>query len=231
MRILALTLLAPLGAGGPTPAAAQDFLDRGTLVIARGGAEVAREEFAVRTAGGRPGQSGLLAVSTVRSRDREIQAALELDADHVPISFQETTTSAGRAVQRVTAQLSGIRFSARMTGRDGEVAREFPVRPPVALLSSEAFSQFAYVPRATAGTPRRITVILTDDPRALAGDVEALGPDTVVTAGRSLPAQHFVLRVPGLEDYHFWLSPDGDLLKVAVPGRDLVVTRSEPPGR
>ena len=52
-RITALA--AALAAAAATRVPAQEFLDRGTFVIERGGIEVGREEFAIRRAGGSVG--------------------------------------------------------------------------------------------------------------------------------------------------------------------------------
>lgn len=229
--ILTLAITCPLGALAPwRPIHGQDFLDRGTFVIVRNGIEIGREEFAIRPTVGRRGQSGVLSVSTVRFRDREVQHALELSAEQVPISFQETTTQGGRVVVRYSAQLSGARFSARLSSHDGETAREFPVRPPVIILGSEAYSEFYFVPRGTTGAPRTVSVVRPSEAQAVTGTVEALGGETVVIGDRPIAADRFVLRLPG-EDRQFWITPSGDLLRVAVPGQNLVATRAEPPGR
>src|SRR3990167_647528 len=142
----ALVALLATPALAPAPGAAQELFDRGVFVITRSGAEVGREEFALRAATGR-GAAGLLAVATTRVDGREIQRALEVTRDYVPVSFQQTETSGGRVVARVSAQLSGIRLSARSSSPEGETAREFPVRPPVIILSDDAFSAFYFVPR------------------------------------------------------------------------------------
>jgi hypothetical protein len=150
---LAAALVALLAVPAAAPAEAQELFDRGVFVITRAGAEVGREEFALRAATGR-GAAGLLAVSTTRVNGREIQRALEVTREYVPVSFQQTETSGGRVVSRVTAQLSGIRVSARIASQDGETAREFPVRPPVIILSDDGYSAYYFVPRPDSGQER-----------------------------------------------------------------------------
>ena len=211
------------------PAVAQDFLDRGTFVIVQNGIEIGREEFAIRPTVDRRGQNGVLSVSTVRFRDREVQHALELSADQVPQSFQEPSTQGGRVVVRYSAQLSGVRFSARLASHDGETAREFPVRLPLAVLGSDAYNEFYFVPRPTIGTTRTVSVIRPSDERAVAGTVEGQGADTVLVGDRRLAANRFVLRLPDGDERRFWITANGDLLRIAVPRLSIVATRSELP--
>lgn len=232
MRALLLVLAVRLSVGPSVrPALAQDFLDRGTFVIVRNGIEIGREEFAIRPTVSQRGHNGVLSVSTVRFRDREVQHALELSAEQVPISFQETATQGGQVVVRYTAQLSGARFSARLSSHDGESAREFPVQPPVVILGTDAYCEFYFVPRSSAGTPRTVSVIRPSDIHAVTGTVEALGSETVMIGDRPVAADRFVLHLPDGDERQFWITPNGDLLRIALPGANLVATRAELPRR
>lgn len=222
---LCLTLV--MGAAA-VPLAAQESFDRGVFALTHENAEVGREEFAIRS-GTTRGGPGFLAVSTLRTEGREVQCALEVARDYVPVSFQQTTTAGGRVVSRISAQLSGIRFSARVASQDGETAREFPVRPPVVILADDAFSEFYFLPRPDSGQ-RALAVVRPGEPRAESGQVVALGPDTVNVAGQRVPARRYALRV-GSNERQFWFTPSGDLLQVSVPGRGIVATRAELPHR
>jgi len=227
-RLAPLAACLTLAAILPCPLAAQELFDRGVFVISVGGSEVGREEFALRPGTGRGAAGGgLLAVSTTRTQGREIQRALEVTREYVPLSFQQTETAGGRVVARVSAQLAGIRFSARITSQDGETAREFPVRPPAIILSDESYAAFYFVPRPDQGQ-RQIAVVNPATARSAAGTVEALGDDTVLVAEQRLPARRFRLTVSGAER-HYWFTPSGDLLQVAEPARSLVATRAELP--
>lgn len=232
MRTRALPLaLAAAVAGRALPLSAQEFLDRGTFVIARGGSEVGREDFAIRPTVGRQGQSGVLAVSTVREGGRELQHALELTADHTPVTFQQTESAGGRVVRRLSAQLAGLRFSARLRSSDGEAAREFPVRAPAVILGDNAFNEYYFVPRPSDGTPRAVSVVRPGDERATAGTVEALGTDTVTVGDRAVAARRFALRLQDGEERLFWVTLSGDLIRVALPATGTIATRAELPRR
>jgi hypothetical protein len=215
----------------PAVLPAQDFLDRGTFIIAQAGVEIGREEFAIRSTAAREGQAGILAVSTTRLSDRELRVAMELTADHTPVSFQETATQNGRVVSQFSGQLAGHRFSLRQASQGAESAREFPVRPPVVVLGTEAVSPFYFVPRAQSGQPRSLVVVRPGDTRAVQATIEAQGPDSVTLADRPVACLRFRLSTADGDVRLFWFTSSGDLLRVAVPARELVATRSEPPRR
>jgi hypothetical protein len=208
------------------PLHAQQFLDAGTFLLMIGGAEAGRVEYAIRPNPSRQGEPGVLLVATARLRGRELQHALELSATHVPVSFQQTETVAGRPVRRVAAQLAGTRFSIRVTSADGESAREFPVRPPVSVLGDEDYAGFYFVPRAEQGAPRSVTIVRALDARAVQATVENQGPDTVTVGEQTLGAQRFVLRMADGDERAFWFTSGGDLLRVANPRQGLVATRA-----
>jgi hypothetical protein len=218
-------------AGLAPPLAAQDFLDRGVFTITRAGGEVGREEFAIRASPGRGGQSGVLVVSTVSYQGREIQHSLELTADHTPVTFRQTETAGGRAVRHIAAQLAGLRYSARISSPEGEAAREFPVRPPAVILADDAFSTYYFVPRPTDGQARVVNVVRPGESRAFGATVEGGANDTVSIAGRTIEARRYSLRLENGDQRLFWLTPTGDLLRVALTATGTVATRAEPPQR
>src|SRR5512140_3801437 len=94
-------LLAPALLSAPRGARAQDVFDRGIFAITHGQAEAGREEFSIRSSTSRGG-SAFLAVSTVRMGGREVQRALEVSRDYLPLSYQETESSGGRIVSRIS---------------------------------------------------------------------------------------------------------------------------------
>jgi hypothetical protein len=201
---------------------AQEFLDAGAFVVQAGGTEAGREEFAIRPQG-----TGLLLVSTTRLPGREIQQALELTRTHAPVSFSLTESAGGRVVRRVTLQVAGPRVAARLYSADGEAAREFPARGPVAVLGDGAFAAFYFVPRAEPGAPRRCAVVRSTDVRLTPATVTNEGDDTVLVQARRVPATRYLLRTDDGDERRFWFSADGDLLQVAELSRGLVATRAE----
>jgi hypothetical protein len=221
---LALALAAAM------PVRAQEFLDRGTFVIERAGNEVGREDFAIRrTAGGGPG--AILAVATVHYRDRDLRPALELTGDLAPLSYQVDISAGGRVVERFGAQFARGRIAARLATQQREVLREFPAPAAVAVLDDDAFDQFYFLPRAAGGGTRSLRILLPREPALVEASVSREGPDTVTVAGHILPADRFALRLEDGEVRRFWVTTGGDLLRVAIPRRELVATRTALPPR
>jgi len=213
----------------PCVSEAQQVIDAGTFIIVRGSAEAGREEFAIRQAAGRGGQHGernIVVASTTRLPGREIQVALEVSGDQTPISLEQTESSGGRTARHVQARLTGNRFSARITSGDGESAREFPVRPPVALISDEAYASFYFMPRADQGAHKPVTIIRSRDVRLVTGSVIHQGADTVMIGTRRVAANKYLLRLSDGDERQFWFTSAGDLLQVAVPSAGIVATRA-----
>lgn len=221
---------AELVAAAPT-LRAQGFLDQGVFVITSDGNEIGREDFAIRSTPGRQGLGGVQAVATVRYRDRDYRAALELTRDRVPVSYQGDATSAGRVSERLIGQCGRGRCAVRVVTQGGEVAREFPVPPQFVILDDDTFDQFSFLPRATGAAPRQITVVRPRQTGVAAGEIRDLGPDSVAIGERSVAAEHYALTLPGSNVREFWLSASGDLLKVFIPGSGITATRSSLPTR
>jgi hypothetical protein len=222
--------LLALALAAAAPLRAQEFLDRGTFVIERAGTEVGREDFAIRrTAGGGPG--AILAVATVHYRDRDLRPALELTGDLAPLSYQVDISVGGRVVERFGAQFARGRIAARLATQQREVLREFPApdASAVAVLDDDAFDQFYFLPRAAGGGARLLRILLPREPALVEASVSREGPDTVTVAGHTLPADRFALRLEDGEVRLFWLTSNGDLLRVAIPRRELVATRTALP--
>ncbi len=219
-------LLGAALAAAPARAATQEFADRGVFVIERGSAETGRVEFAVRRT---VGKGGLLLVAATRTPAHDLDVALELSRDSMPVSFQQTETVGGRVVRRVSATVSGGRFSARASSAESEVARQLRVSSPLLILGEEDYAAFAFLPRPDSGTTRTVTVFRTADLTSAIGLVDGGIADSVRIQGRQLPCRRFALHFPDGEERRFWISPEGRLLKVAIPGSGILATRAEPP--
>ena len=229
-RLAAILLLGPLLGAGRAAFHSQEFLDQGVFVVVRDGEEIGREEFAIRPVAGARGEGGVLAVSTVRYRDRELKAALELTGSHVPVSYQLDVTASGRLVQRLTGQFGRDRFSVRIVTPAREIAREFPVPASAVVLDDDAYEQYSFLPRPRSGSVS-ISVVRPRESALVPAEVRSLGQDTITLGARSVAAEHYVLRLSGEDSREFWFSLSGDLLRVALPGNALTVTRLSLPGR
>jgi hypothetical protein len=219
-------LLGAVLAAAPSRALAQEFADRGVFVIERGSAETGRVEFALRHTAGK---GGLLLVAATRTPAHDLDVALELSRDSVPVSFQQTETVGGRVVRRVSATVSGRRFSARASSTEAEIARELPVSVPLLILGEEDYASFAFLPRPDAGTTRTVTVVRTTDLTSQTALVDGGLADSIRIQGRELHCRRFTLHFPDGEERRFWIAMDGRLLRVAIPGSGILATRAELP--
>jgi hypothetical protein len=209
----------------------QGFLDQGIFLITSDDNEIGREEFAVRATPGRQGQGGVQAVATVRYRDRDYHAALELTTDRVPVSYQGDAMAAGRVAERLIGQCGRGRCAVRVVTQSGEVAHEFPVPAGFVVLDDDTFDQFSFLPRPAGAASLRVMVLRPRESRVVAAEIRVVGPDSVVIAERSVAAQHYAIALPGSDVREFWVSAAGDLLKVFLPGRAVTATRSSLPAR
>ena len=223
-RIAALLGFAAVAAARPAPA--QEFLDRGTFLIERAGNEVGREDFAIRRAPARAGTGSILAVATVHYRDRELRPALDLTGDLQPVGYQLDVSSAGRVVERLSIQFGQGRIAVRLASQQREGLREFPAEPRIAVLDDDIFHQFYFLPRAAAGGVLALRFLQPRSPAVVGGTVRRVGADTVSVGGRRLPADHFALLLDTGEERDFWFTASGDLLRVAIPSREIVATRT-----
>jgi len=227
--VLGLTVVAVAAAARPAPA--QEFLDRGTFLIERGGNEVGREDFAIRRGPARAGAGSILAVATVHYRDRELRPALDLSGDLRPVGYQLDVSSGGRVVERLSVQFGRGRIGVRLAGQQREVLREFPAALGIAVLDDDVFHQFYFLPRAASGGVVSLRLLLPRAPAIVGGAVRRIGDDTVSVSGRKLPADHFALLLDTGEERDFWFTASGDLLRVAIPSREIVATRTALPPR
>jgi len=222
-----LALAAALLLAGALPAQ-EIIMDAGAFVIRRGGTEAGREDFAIRSVTVPDGKH-LLAVSTARQPGREIQAALEVTADHLPVTLQLTESGGGRVLRRVNAQMAGQRFSARIVSIDGETAREFPVRGRLCVLGDGVYADYYFLPRPDEGETREVTLVRSSDARGIAAVVRRVGLDTITIAGRAVPATRFTVRAGDGDERQFWTTSDGDLMQVAISRDDILAVRAELP--
>jgi hypothetical protein len=227
--VLGFACLAVIAAA--RPASAQGFLDRGTFLIERAGNEVGREDFAIQLAPARAGAGSILAMATVHYRDRELRPALNLSGDLQPVSHQLDVSSAGRVVERFSVQFGRGRIGVRMASQQHEVLREFPAEPGIAVLDDDVFHQFYFLPRAASGGVLSLRLLLPRIQAIVGGTVRRIGADTVSVGGRSIPADRFTLLLDTGEERDFWFTASGDLLRVAIPSREIVATRTAPPPR
>jgi len=197
-------------------------LDSGVFVVRQDTVEIARESF--RLVPGRTGGFTLMA-TTRYDRARPVVVltpAIEFTADSQFVTLQYDIADP-REPLRILGQLGRGRVTLRYLAHAIERAREFPSGAATIVLDDSVFALYqaaAWRPgtTVTAIYPRgahRATLIARD-----------LGVEATTVNRDAVSLRHLVLSGGTNGPVHLWLSADGRLLKVEVPGRRVVVERA-----
>lgn len=221
-----LVVLALLAAA-TSPAAAQVVtVDEGGFTITRGTETLGREQFKIAST---PGPSGAVyvATATVVYADRRLTPALRADTAGAPIAYQIEVRVGAETQERLTGQVARGRISTRSQTPRGESAREYLMADGALILDDDVFHQYFFVARR--GRTDTIAVVVPRRNVQVRMSVEDAGPDRVEIAGRSLPATHLVLTVPGSGQRDVWVDAQGRVLRVELRERGIVAVRDDPP--
>ena len=226
MRRLAIAAVA--AALIQAPLGAQTLLDRGTLILVRGGGEAGRVEFAVRTTTGSAAEGGQLAIGTTRTPAHEIQYALETDRLLAPLNYTLTESAAGHVVRRISAQVAPPRLSVHAVTDAGETSRELPARAPLVIMADEDFTAYFFLPRPDAGERRTLNVFRVESMTSVSATVTGEGDDNVGVGAQPIPCRRYTLQLSNGERAQYWFNLTGSLIKVTAPS-GLIATRAQAP--
>jgi len=222
-------LLAALVAATAAPLGAQStqVIDQGSFTITVSNQRAGREDFRIE---GTPGGSeGLeyVARATVVFGDRKLTPALRSDSTGVPSDYQIESRGTTTGAERWSGKITRGRVSARINNARGESAKEYIVTDGAIIIDDDVFHQYYFVARRPLESsvaivvPRRNTQLVV---RLTSGGSERL---TIGT--RDIEARHLVLTEPGGAARDVWVDARGRVLKVAIPSRNIVALRDDPP--
>jgi hypothetical protein len=221
--------LAPAFAG---PAFAQtEKLDEGTFRIVVGGSEVGMETFTIRQNG-----SGADAVVIAKGRvvldaskgGTQIEASVQLAGAGLRPAAYEVEVR-GSDAQGIRATVRGSRVSARIMSPSGENQREYLVSDGAVLVDEGVAHQYYFLARrATAGSVT-IPIVMPRQSKQVNATVSLRGDEPVVIAGRSVAARHLVVQPQGSATVDVWADAQGRILKIEIPSRQYVATRTALP--
>ena len=218
LRALPLLLLPSLAV-----AQASALIDDGTFTISRKGAPVGREAFRIARVPG-PGGQVLRGSGTTVLEDRRYTTVLGTDSTGMPVSYEARLAVDGKNL-RIEGRGRPGRFSVLSSTAGGESAREYILENGALLMEDEVFLHFYFVPLAASS---RVSVIAPRSAQQTTFSIAARGSETVDVAGKKLPARRFSISSDGV-NRDVWVDATGRLLKVAIPDRDLVALRDDPP--
>lgn len=197
-------------------------LDSGVFVVRQDTVEIARESF--RLLAGRAG--GFTLTATTRyDRGRPVVVLtplIEFTADSQFATLQYDITDP-REPLRILGQRGRGRVTLRYLAHAIERAREFPAGAATVVLDDSVFTLYL----AAAWRPG-ITVTAIYPRGALRATLTTrdLGVEATTINRDPASLRHVVVSGGANGPVHLWLSADGRLLKVEVPGRRVVAERA-----
>ena len=200
--------------------------DEGSFTISIGGRTAGRENFRI-SATTRGDVTEYVARADVTYGDRKVTPELRTGADGAVVGY-EVTTRAGANTESWRGALTRGRLNATIASGRGTSAREYIVPAGTLALDEEVMHQHWFlVLRSRSGSmsvvlPRRADVHTTVA-------MTTVGEETLQVGNHDLPATHLRATLGGGEVHDIWVDKSGRLLKVALPARNLVAIRDDPP--
>lgn len=211
---LLLLVVAPL-----RPAAAQQGAAT-VLVVRQAGREIGREEFTLANSRAR-GAAGTTLTATAKypptAPTTRLAAVLERTPESALAKFQlDVDGPTGTTV--ILAAGSGARLIVRTVAKGSESGRELPGGPDVVLLDEQVYSLLAQVVDLATPAGRPLTAIYPRTGRRLA-----------LTAKREAGGEAGSTRIALSGDLSATVVTDaaGRVVRVEMPGQDIVVQRAE----
>ena len=211
-----------------SPVAAQGRItDEASFTITINGRTAGRENFRI-TQTTRGDAVEYRATATVTFGDRRITPELITSPEGGLIRYDVTTRSGGASESwRGDMSARGL-ISAQIATGSGSAVREFKVPTGSLLLDDEIIHHHWFLAlRSRDGqvavvVPRRGTVHVTFA-------VSTVGPETLQIANHDVASTHLRATSGSGEIHDIWVDRSGRLLKVAIPARNLVAVRDDPP--
>jgi hypothetical protein len=223
-----IAALAPVHLGAQTGA-----VDAGSFTIVRGTAKIGREEFTIRRSP--DPDNGYILSGTAVYADRRLTPTLATDSAGAPLRYQAEVRSAERRQELITLQIVRGHASQRTQTAHGESATEFRVAAGARLLDDDVYNQYYLIARTvmtgrnpSPGISETIRTVLPHRSTESLEHITVVGDDSVMVGGQLLDATRLRLTAPSA-DRDIWVDGLGRVLKVAIPGRDLVATRDDAP--
>lgn len=225
-RLLGLSALLIVSATA-LPAQSAQIIDQGSFTITVANQRTGREDFRIE---GTPGASGALeyvARATVVFGDRRLTPALHSDSMGAPSDYQIESRGTTTGSERWSGKITRGRVSARINNARGESAKEYIVTDGALILDDDVFHQYYFLARRS--NDARIAIVVPRRNAQLVLTVSSAGADRVTIGTKDLEARHIVLTEPSGATRDVWVDAKGRVLKVAIPGRNLVAQRDDPP--
>lgn len=221
--LLALALL-PTGLRAQTGAQ-----DEGTFEVRVNDRVVGSEEFSIRQLG-----AGTAAdfVATGRVRVTLTGGGLDLttslrssgiQAD--PVVYEVTV--GGDAPRRIVGSVGSGRFSAKIMTPTGEQLREYVASSGATILDEGVAHHYYFLARRTRNG--RVPILIPRENRQVMAQVTDRGEESVNIRGTAVTLYHLLVQPEGGDERHVWVDDLGRVIRVSIPARSYVATRTEIP--
>lgn len=209
----------------PAAAQQQGVLDQGTYRITISGRAVGTEAFGVRREGRDIRAVGRVRLDTAVSVLPSMEAWLQTDAGYRPTLFRLRPRTEGP--ESYTAVREADRIRLRTTTGEGERYREFLAPEGLALFDPRLAHHWYLVlrPRSDALTEGAVELeaILPARGEQIRMEIRRTGEEEVTAAGRRVTATRH--EVTGGLAATVWTGEDGRVLRLSLPGAELVSER------
>ena len=200
--------------------------DEGSFTISVGGRTAGRENFRI-SATTRGDVTEFVARADVTYGDRKVTPELRAGPDGAVAGY-EVTTRSGATTESWRGALTRGRLNATIASARGTSAREYIVPAGTLVLDDEIIHQHWFLAlRSHSGSmpvvvPRRADVQTTVT-------MTTVGEETLQVGNHDVASTHLRAVLGGGEVHDIWVDKSGRLLKVALPARNLVAVRDDPP--
>lgn len=208
------------------PAQGVRTLDRGSFTITVNGQRVGREDF---TISGTPGAAGMeyLSKATVVYGDRRMNPSLWSDSSGVPSRYTIEVKGTSGASERWMGRIGRGRVSAQIDNARGPSEREYVVTDGAVLVDDDVFHQYYFVAQRAA-KPTIPIVIPRRNAQMVLRPSEA-GSERLTIGAAAIETKHLVFTEPSGVTRDVWVDGNGRVIKVAIPQRNVVALRDDPP--
>ena len=227
MRNFLILSASMIALAGDSAAQASRITDEASFTININGRTAGRENFRImQTTRGEAVE--YRARADVTYGDRKITPELVTNPEGGLVTYDVTTRSGGASESWNGGMTPRGIVSAKIASGRGSSVREFRVPAGALLLDDEIIHHHWFLAqKASAGqmaavVPRRGNVHVSIT-------VSTVGPETLQIGNHDLASTHLRATTDGGEIHDIWVDKSGRLLKVALPARNLVAVRDDPP--
>lgn len=209
-----------------------DLLDVGSFTLLVDGQRVGREQFSLRRTVTPDGATLELRAESATG-DRRSAVRLEADSAGTPLRYSVEERVGATTSLRLGGQRVRGRFTTLSRSVTGESAREYLLSPGAIILEDQGTIQYALVVRRSGLVPGDSLVLPVLTPvenrhGSVRVTLDAVTDSVSIAGSRRLAWRYRIVAYDG-EERVVWADPEGRLLRVRIPSRNLEALRDDVP--